>query len=180
MCSPLLTRLISWTHLYICDSDTLTTSLQILNQWSWWLKAPRHEFYSELDHSFLPTIMTNQCAVGTDGYLKDPSNIVWHNDPDNKCPLPTPGSTTEKSIPVHHFFTGAWHSAEHHDLQQNLSILTISPHHVQSGAKKRLWMVQGPAGELHTRSFHLLVLLVTLQVIMHKLKLWGMCGIFGR
>ncbi|KAG1893156.1 uncharacterized protein F5891DRAFT_1196785 [Suillus fuscotomentosus] len=52
--------------------------------------------------------MTDQCAVGADGNLKDASEIVWHNDPDDKCPLPAPGRTTEKSTaPVHHFFTGA-------------------------------------------------------------------------
>jgi hypothetical protein len=52
--------------------------------------------------------MTDQCAVGTDGNLKDASEIVWHNNPDDECPLPAPGPTTEKSTaPVHHFFTGA-------------------------------------------------------------------------
>ncbi|KAG2346985.1 hypothetical protein BDR05DRAFT_945398 [Suillus weaverae] len=52
--------------------------------------------------------MTDQCAVGTDGNLKDASEIMWHNDQDDECPLPAPGPTTKKSTaPVHHFFTGA-------------------------------------------------------------------------
>jgi hypothetical protein len=55
--------------------------------------------------------MTDQCAIGADSHLKDASKIMWHNNPDDKCPLPAPGPTTEKSTaPVHHFFIGAQRS----------------------------------------------------------------------
>jgi hypothetical protein len=71
------------------------------------------EFYGELVHSFLPTIMpdqSDQCAIGPDSHLKDAYEIVWHNNLDDEHPIlaPGPSATAEKSsILVHHFFTGA-------------------------------------------------------------------------
>lgn len=43
----------------------------------------------------------NQCALGTNGGLKDAEDIVWYNDPDDSLPinpitLPEP---TESNIP---------------------------------------------------------------------------------
>jgi hypothetical protein len=47
----------------------------------------------------------SDCAVGSDGRLKDASEIKWFNDPDDTLPIPVPlaGSTQ----PIHPFFTGA-------------------------------------------------------------------------
>jgi hypothetical protein len=78
--------------------------------------------------------MTDQCAVGADGNLKDASEIVWHNDPDDECPLPAPGRTTEKSTaPVHHFFTGARHSAR----APRPSTKIVDPDNVASSSSAR-------------------------------------------
>ncbi|KAG0695024.1 hypothetical protein DFH29DRAFT_787911, partial [Suillus ampliporus] len=55
-----------------------------------------------------PIIMSDQCAVGPDGRLKDASEIVWHNDPDDEQPISAPRPAMEKpATPVHHFFAGA-------------------------------------------------------------------------
>jgi hypothetical protein len=47
--------------------------------------------------------MSDQCAVGPDGHLKDASEIVWHNDPDDEEPISAPGPIAASSTPpVHH------------------------------------------------------------------------------
>ncbi|OAX33559.1 hypothetical protein K503DRAFT_700221, partial [Rhizopogon vinicolor AM-OR11-026] len=50
------------------------------------------------------TIMSDiDCAIGSDGHLKDASKIKWFNDPDDKEPLSSP--TQKKSQQLHPFFT---------------------------------------------------------------------------
>ncbi|KAG1793745.1 hypothetical protein EV424DRAFT_1560447 [Suillus variegatus] len=78
--------------------------------------------------------MSSMCAVGADGNLKDVSEIVWHNDPDDECPLPAPGPTTEQSTaPVHHFFTGARRSAR----APRPSTKIVDPDNVASSSSAR-------------------------------------------
>lgn len=55
-------------------------------------------------------MVSDQCAVGPDGCLKDASEITWHNDPDDEQPLSVPKPA--KSTPVlHSLFTSARRSA---------------------------------------------------------------------
>ncbi|KAF8814770.1 hypothetical protein BYT27DRAFT_7081585 [Phlegmacium glaucopus] len=50
-------------------------------------------------------ISSDQCALGSDGNLRDAEHITWYNDADDMAPLPTPAEPHTQKL--HAFFSGA-------------------------------------------------------------------------